>query len=326
MYRRHALRAALALWLCQLIAPTSVLAYAVALQWRGTDDASIAGYRIYVRPAGGAERAPIDVPRPRHDGSGRFRAVLSDLEVVTTYTFTMSAYDDYGTESERSNAQSIGYAQAATVVDSDYDGLTDATEDGNLDLRRAGGETDRLLADTDGDGVPDGVEVQYGSDPLSPGSPVCTPIDPATLRPLGAGSATVVDDGGEPTLVMDAAGQRGTSFGVMYPWNGKASIGDPLLVTSVRADDVFRIEVRARSTAGKLYRMRWVSRSRAVKWSTRRRITRALGDYFDLDREHIVGFDIASEMAAMDPGAVFAAVERITVRGELLLGRLRTCG
>jgi hypothetical protein len=326
MRRRHALSAALAIWLWTLAAPATVLAYSVALRWTAADDATIAGYRIYVRPAGGSERAPIDVPRPRHDGSGRFKAVLSDLDVATTYIFTMSAYDEYGTESVRSNAHSIGYAQAAAVVDSDFDGLPDAVEDRNLDLNRNSGETDRLNPDTDGDGVPDGLEVAYGSDPLTPGSPTCTSIDPATLRPVGAGTLNLVDDAGEPTLVMDASGRRGTSFGVVYPGNGKATIGSPLLVTSIRTDDAFRIEVRARSTAGKLYRMRWVSRSRAVTWSTRRRMTRALGDQFSLDRERMVGFDIAAEMAAMDPAAVFASIERITVRGEMLLGPVRTCG
>lgn len=325
MLRRIPLCAALAIGLWHLAAPASVRAYSVALQWSG-GDTSIAGYRIYVRPAGGDERAPIDVARPRHDGSGRFKAVLSDLDVATTYTFSMSAYDDYGTESGRSNAQSIGYAQAARVVDSDFDGLPDGAEDGNLDLRRTGNETDRLNPDTDGDGVPDGLEVHYGSDPLTPGSPTCTTIDFATLRPVGPGEANVMNDGGQPTLLLDAAGQRGTSFGVIYPWNGKGAIAAPLLVTSIRSDDAFRIEVRARSTAGRLYRMRWVSRSRAVKWSTRRRMTRALGDSFSLDRDRMVGFDIAAEMAAMDPSAVFASIERISVRGELLLGPVRTCG
>lgn len=325
MRRRTPLCAALAISLWHLAAPASVLAYSVALQWSG-GGSSIAGYRIYVRPAGGDERPSIDVPSPRHDGAGRFKAVLSDLDVATTYTFTMSAYDASGSESDRSNAQSIGYAQAARVVDSDYDGLPDAAEDRNLDLQRAGGETDRLNPDTDGDGVPDGVEVQYGSDPLAPGSPSCGDLDPATLRPVGTGTLNVMNDGGEPTLVMDAAGQRATSFGVIYPWNGKAAIRDPLLVTSIRSDDTFRIEVRARSTAGKLYRMRWVSRSRAVKWSTRRRMTRSLGDAFSLERDRMVGFDIAAEMATMDPGAVFASIERITVRGEMLLGSIRTCG
>ncbi len=325
MRRRTPLCAALAITLWHLAAPAAVPAYSVALQWSG-GGTSIAGYRIYVRSAGGEERPPIDVPSPRHDGSGRFKAMLSDLDVETTYTFTMSAYDGANTESERSNAQSIGYAQAARVVDSDLDGLPDAAEDANLDLRRTGGETDRLNPDTDGDGVPDGLEVQYGSDPLTPGSPTCASIDLTTLRPIGPGTVNVMNDGDEPTLVLDAAGNRGTSFGVIYPWSSKAAIHDPLLVTNIRADGAFRIEVRARSTAGRLYRMRWVSRSRAANWKTRRRITRALGDSFSLDHDRLIGFDIAAEMAAMDPDAVFQSIERITVRGELLLGPVRTCG
>ncbi len=137
----------------------------VAVRWTG-DDASIAGYRLYVRPAGGAERAPIDVPRPRHDGSGRFETVVDDLDVETTYTFAISAYREDGTESDRSNSYTIGYAQAAAIVDSDHDGLTDAEEDRNLNLRLDAGESDRLVADSDGDDVPDGLERDFGSDPL----------------------------------------------------------------------------------------------------------------------------------------------------------------
>jgi hypothetical protein len=325
MRQRTALCVALATISIQhLVAPVSARAYSVALQWIGGGDA-IAGYRIYVRAAGGDERPPIDVPSPRHDGSGQFKAVLSDLDVTTTYTFTMSAYDAYGAESDRSNAQSIGYAQAATVVDSDYDGLTDAAEDRDLDMCRTGAETDRLKPDTDGDGVPDGLEVEYGSDPLTAGSPTCASLDTATFRPLGAGTASIVDDGNGPTLMIDAAGQRGTSFGVMYPANGKGAVTDPLLVVNVRTDDAFRIEVRARSTAGQLYRMRFLSRSRVVQWSTRRRMTRALGDSFTVDHERMLGFDIAAEMQAMDPSAVFGSIERVTVRGEMLLGAVRTC-
>lgn len=324
MRRRIRLCAALAICVLHLAAPTVARAYSVALHWTGGGD-GIAGYRIYVRPAGGQERVPIDVPNPRHDGSGLFSAVLSDLDVVTTYTFTMSAYDANGTESDRSNARSIGYTQAAAIVDSDYDGLPDAVEDQNLDLLRGAGETDRLLPDTDGDGVPDGLEVEYGSDPLAPGSPACSAVDPTVLRPLGVGTASLVDDGNGPTLMLDAAGQRSTAFGVTYPPDGRAAIPDPLLVVSVRTDDPFRIDVRARSTAGRLYRMRWVSRSRVIDWNTKRSMTRSLGTAFSVDHERLLGFDVAAEMKTMDPTAVFATIERVTVRGEMLLGAVRTC-
>src|SRR5689334_6634071 len=113
-------RLLLTLLACQLLIPAVAAAYSVQLRWN----------------------APTD---------GAFTAVLADLAVEKTYTFAVSAYAADGTESERSNERSIGYAQAAFVVDSDGDGLADAEEDVNLNGVRDPGETDRLVADTDGD-------------------------------------------------------------------------------------------------------------------------------------------------------------------------------
>src|SRR4029077_14712114 len=131
---RHVTRTACSIVFLLTGIPTPASGYAVAVRWTG-HDASNARYRLYVRPPGGAERAPIDVPRPRHDGSGRFETVVDGLHVETTYTFAISAYREDGSESDRSNSHTIGYAQAAAIVDSDHDGLTDAEEDHNLNLR-----------------------------------------------------------------------------------------------------------------------------------------------------------------------------------------------
>lgn len=49
--------------------------------------------------------------------------------------------------------------------DTDDDGLTDGQEDTNANGRRDGRESDPTLADTDGGGVPDGYEVEHGTDP-----------------------------------------------------------------------------------------------------------------------------------------------------------------
>jgi hypothetical protein len=309
-----------------LTGASSAFGYSVAVRWTSSDIPSAAGYRVYVRPAGGAERAPIDVPRPRHDGSGRFEIVIPDLSVETTYTFALSAYGYDGTESDRSNSYTIGYAQASTVVDSDNDGLTDAEEDLDKNQRLDDGETNRLVADTDSDGVPDGLEREFGSDPLDADSPSCRPLDFSEFRLVGTGSANVGydDELDDLALATSPGGLFPTSIGVMYPQYGKGDLREPILVTRVRSNDRFRIEVHARSIEGKRYRFRFDGLGR-IDRTSRRRLRRNLGNYFTGDRYELVGFDIAGEMNRMDPGAVLDHIERITVRGSMLLQRPQIC-
>jgi hypothetical protein len=266
------------------------------------------------------------VHRPRHDGTGRFEAKVGDLQVETTYSFELSAYRFDGTESDRSNTYTIGYGQAATVVDSDHDGLTDAAEDVNRNLRRDGGETNRLVADSDGDDVPDGTEQDFGSDPLDADSPSCGPLDFGQFRVVGNGDADVgwVDEIADLALVTTPAALRPTSIGVMYPQYGKGTLTDPLLVTRIRDNEPFRIDIQARSTDGRLYRLRYEAYGR-VDRRTKRRLRRSLGNHFTAERWELVGIDVAAEMARMDPDAVFATIERFSVRGRLAMQQPKTC-
>jgi len=325
MRRRNTTRILLGILLA-LLGGSRASAYSVTMRWTGCDDASIVGYRLYVTPAGGAERTPIDVPRPREDGNGLCEGTVADLQAQTTYTFAISAFSASGVESARSNSYTIGYAQVASVVDSDHDGLTDAEEDRNLNLRRDAGETDRLDPDTDGDGVPDGVEREFGANPLDADSPSCGPLEFSQFRIVGAGTAAV---GWDPELddvavAMTPKAARPTSIGVMYPQYGKGTLRDPLLVTRIRDNDPFRIEIHARSIDGKLYRLRYDGLG-DVNRTTRRRLRRSLGDHFTGERYEPVGIDVAAELAGMDPGAVFDHIERLTVRGSLVMERLRVC-
>jgi hypothetical protein len=318
--------AALAVTVFLLAGATAASAYSVAVRWTSSDIPSAAGYRVYVRPAGGAERAPIDVAKPRHDGSGRFEIVIGDLQIETTYTFALSAYGWDGSESDRSNSYTIGYAQASAVVDSDHDGLTDAEEDVNKNQRLDDGESNRLVADTDFDGVPDGLEREFGSDPLDPESPNCGPLDFSEFRVVGSGTANVgyeaeLDD---LALATTPGGLFPTSIGVMYPQYGKGTLREPLFVTRVRTNDRFRIEIHARSVEGKLYRLRYEGRGH-INRTTHRRMRRSLGDHFTGDRYTVLGFDVAGEIGRMDPGAVLDHVERITIRGSMLLQRPQIC-
>jgi hypothetical protein len=65
---------------------------------------------------------------------------------------------------------------AVVKQDSDTDGLKDVEEDVNLNKAVDDGETDPFNADTDSDGLSDGAEVQWGSDPLSAESKAEVPV------------------------------------------------------------------------------------------------------------------------------------------------------
>lgn len=61
--------------------------------------------------------------------------------------------------------QCLAGIEVAPTKDSDSDGLPDVDEDQNGNCIVDGGETDSYNADTDGDGIKDGIEMQYGLDP-----------------------------------------------------------------------------------------------------------------------------------------------------------------
>src|SRR4029453_599602 len=111
--------------LLSVAAPARALAYAVRLRWHAD-------------------------PSP----GGSVAAEVQGLDGRTDYEVSVTAYDAGG-ESVPSNAIAIGYVRVASRIDSDGDGLTDATEAPNLNRPLDVDETDALRADTDGDGVGD---------------------------------------------------------------------------------------------------------------------------------------------------------------------------
>ena len=151
-------------------APAGVAAagYKAEVGWGSVAGAS--GYNIYIGYDADLLGTPVDAGTPPSDADGVLRAVVTDLPVGPTGNFTVSAYAGDGSESLLSNRLTLTYAEIASVVDSDGDGLTDAEEDVDLDGEVDPGETDPNDADSDGDLALDGAEIAAGTDPTDPGS------------------------------------------------------------------------------------------------------------------------------------------------------------
>jgi hypothetical protein len=308
----------------QLLLPIAASAYSVKVRWGASADPAIAGYHLYVRDSDGAYGAPRTV-EPILDDDGGLTAVLSDLDLERTYVFALSAFAADGLESPRSNERTIGYAEAAAVVDSDGDGLTDAEEDVNLNGIRDPGETDRLVADTDGDGVPDGIERDRGTDPLVPDVGACTAI-PFTDFGFNRSGTTDVgwDDAIDDTALHVVQTSRGIlKFQASYPARGAAGLTTPVLVTAIRSTQRFRVEVQVRSTAGKRYTMRYEGNG-GVDRLSHRAMTVTLGDFSNGDYR-LFARDLSLDLAVIDPTAVLATVSTMRVRGQYDMRQVRFC-
>jgi hypothetical protein len=121
----------------------------------GAGGAAVDGYNVYVRAVSGPYAARRDVGLPSPDADGFIAVAINGLDVRMSYVVAVTAYDAAGEESGLSNEIGIGYRQAAALVDSDEDGLSDAEEDPDLDQVVDAEETDPEDPDSDGDGVSD---------------------------------------------------------------------------------------------------------------------------------------------------------------------------
>jgi Fibronectin type III domain len=323
VHREHA-RTLLALLTWQLLFPLAAGAYTVKLRWDAPGDSAVAGYRLYVREDGGDYGAPRDVvPESAPDG---LTTSVGDLAIEHTYTFALTAYTADGRESARSNERTIGYPEAAAVVDSDGDGLTDAAEDVNLNGVQDPGETDRFLADSDGDLVPDGVERARGTDPLDPLSPAC---DALPFADFGFGRGGVAEVAYEPALgdtVLRATttARAPLRFNAVYPARGSVGVAAAVFATELRSARRFRIEVVLRSTRGRRYTLRYEGNGGADRRAGRT-LTVALGGDFAGDGYVAIGRDLVADLARLDPNAELATITRIRLRGEYTTGALQLC-
>ena len=136
------------LLLSVLILPCITRAASVTLAWDPNTDPDLAGYKIYYGFASRDYSFCVDV-------ANYTSCVISGLEPGETYYFAATAYDLSSNESDFSEEVFC----TTPAGDSDGDGLTD---EGEINIYGI----DPNNPDTDSDGMPDGWEVQFGSNPL----------------------------------------------------------------------------------------------------------------------------------------------------------------
>jgi len=148
--------------------------------------------------------------------------------------FNGDSYSDFVAGGNMSGEFSLpGMVQmvyGSNVLDSDKDGISDADEailgtdpfiadtdgDGLLDGAEVNTYgTDPSLADTDGDGFSDGAEVAYGSDPLNAASIIGNVIPVAGLNQAGG---ALLFDGVDRLVVADHAALDVTSAATFEAW------------------------------------------------------------------------------------------------------------
>jgi hypothetical protein len=130
-----------------------------------------------------------------------------------------------------------GGMRDAPAEDADADGLPDGCEDVDGDTVVDASETDPNDADTDGDGVKDGLEVAVGTDPLTDGGYVAADTD-------GDGCSDAAEKGANPALggarhpgyfwdFYDVGTSRGPTSAPgdeVFTPNGKVDFGDALIL------------------------------------------------------------------------------------------------
>ena len=129
----------------------------IELTWQSVTNAYVAGYNVY--------RSADGLSFSKRNSSPIVDTSFTDTQVpqTTTVYYTLSLV--YEGNPEFRNEVLSSHSQAM-IQDSDGDGLMDVEEDVNGNGVVDEGETDPHNPDTDGDGMPDGWEVENNLDPL----------------------------------------------------------------------------------------------------------------------------------------------------------------
>ncbi len=243
------------------------------VRWQPSNDPTIVGYNVYVRPAGGMYSTPrqAGLSGRAADGTHTFR--VTQLPPATTWYFAVAAYGADGTEGRLSNEVALGptdpcvldqcYAKTSCVILPVPDGLpcADAAADPCSELCSAGVcgaaprsqlTTGRLLLAQGTHGVRLGgtasVPASVGADLAGSG---------IAVRIEGAGGGVVYDTYLAPESLK--GGANGVSFRYRAPRGTTAGL---LRLSTRRSGDVIRVSVRAvvdgLTTDGLPDQLRWM--------------------------------------------------------------------
>ncbi len=80
----------------------------VTVRWQPPSDPAVAGYDVWVRPAGATYGAPRGAGLPPRQADGSMAYTVTNLTAGNPYVFAVSAYRSDGTQSWLSNELSIG--------------------------------------------------------------------------------------------------------------------------------------------------------------------------------------------------------------------------
>jgi hypothetical protein len=136
---------------------------ATTLAWDANSEPDVVGYRLYYGGSPGVYSASIDV------GNTTARSVDS-LEAGATYYFVVTAYNSAGLESAPSNE--VAYTPPSLLADGDGDGLPDVweTEHGlNPNDNGSAAPESGAAGDPDHDGISNLIEYAFDLDPQRSG-------------------------------------------------------------------------------------------------------------------------------------------------------------